>query len=208
MFGFFFLFSFSSSDNITIDRLRHFECFNVVRQIDHGLREQKSTETLNSELTAHCSKLRDDRQAICLSLIPSKIPNITAQILNKTLPVVICESLGYVQPFSGGRLITPAQCEKFVDLVRSEIPVSAKNKSEHLPKPFQKKEGKLLHVPTACRALDTNLRLSCHVIGRLVSRGLQGGLGKEDTSAEICNKLHGKHLIKLVDSLPGTKTAG
>jgi hypothetical protein len=198
------LFSASKSANATIDRVRHFECFNVVRQVDHALREHKSANNLTAELTAHCNRLRDNRQTICLSLVPSAIANITAQLSNKTLPGVICESLGYLRPFTGGRLVTPAQCEKFVEFGRSGL---SKETSKHLPKPFQAKEEKLRQVPAACKSLDADQKLSCHVIVRLVYRGLQSGLEKKDSAKEICQKLHNKRLIKLVDTLPAAPKA-
>jgi hypothetical protein len=207
--------SVSKSVSLTIDRLRHFECFNVIRQIDRRLREHKSPENVTAELTAHCSKLRDFRQNICLSLIQLNISNITIQLSEKRLPGVICETLGYTRPFTGGRLVTPGQCEKYVDLVRVGLSGNSESKSAHLPKPFQKKKGvlekgadrKVLQLPTVCKSFNPEQRLACLMIGRLAYRSLQTQTDKNETSAEICKKFHNKHFIRLVEALPGrTKT--
>jgi hypothetical protein len=191
---------------ISFERLRHFECFNIVRIIDHAVRDGKGAADVTTELTAHCAKLEDSRKNICTSLVPSKVAAITADVSNKTRPDVICEGLGYARPFGGSRQITAAQCAKYVELVRTELAAGGKDEKAHLPKPFKKREGelgrgvfgKVFAGSAACKGVEGDERFSCRVIARLISRALRSDVEKAKPASELCQNLGEKHLIKLV----------
>jgi hypothetical protein len=54
--------------------------------------------------------------------------------------------------------------------------------------------------PGVCKDLDHEQRLVCHVVSRLVLRGMIEELESGMDSGEICKKLEEKHLIKLADA--------
>jgi hypothetical protein len=196
----------TQSINITFDgpvnteRIRHFECFNVVRIVDRATRDNK--DGTSDELSAHCNKLHNPRKEICLALVPSQVANITAQLAEKRRPDEICESLGYARHFGGGREITSERCARVVDLVRDN-PASApeeaaaKEPGLKLPKPFGKNGlTRLFGFSPACKSIAPEERIVCHVISRFVARA--DDLDSKATADEICEKLVTKHLIKII----------
>jgi hypothetical protein len=194
------------------ERLRHFECFNVVRIIEHSLHSNKSATAITDELTSHCAKLTDPRKAICEALVPAHIGNVTAQLSANQRPDVICESLGFVRHFGGGRVVSEAQCIRYADLARAELKESdnadaQKAPGDRLPRPFSKLAGafrsggfrRFLGLSAACKGVPAEERAGCHGVASLVSRGLSEGIEKAATGEEICKKLNERHLIKLSD---------
>jgi hypothetical protein len=191
--------------DVPIDRLRHFECFNVVRLIDREVRGGKQVADITADLTGHCKKLSEARKKVCLDVISAHVPAIVAQITNKTRPDAVCDSIGFRRPLSGARSIGLDQCVKFVNLVR-EDGSDSKDSKNRLPKPFKTKTGaqgaSTLHgrfdVNAACKSFAAEEKLSCHIITRLASKGFLNELQKDARSDAICHKLDEKRLIKLV----------
>jgi hypothetical protein len=203
----------------TEERVRHFECFNVVRIVEHSIRAGKDISAITEELSAHCEKLLDPRKNICRALVPAHVSNISDQLSAKQRPDVICESLGFARHFGGGRVVSKAQCIRYVDLARAEINESKateeKDSGIHLPRPFSKltdafRAGGLrrfLGLTSACKDVPGNEKIECHVIARLFNRALRDSGDKDGTSAEICQKLNERHLIKLSDEESPTTPA-
>jgi hypothetical protein len=55
---------------------------------------------------------------------------------------------------------------------------------------------------TFCKDLDHEERIVCHILSRLVLRGMEDDLEAGTEATEICKKLEEKHLIKLTESAP------
>jgi hypothetical protein len=203
------LFLLAQSRNVTFDgavntdRVRHFECFNVVRIIDRATRSDKEATAISDEVSAHCNKLPNPRKEICSAIIAASLANITAQLADTRRPDAICESLGYPRPFAGGREITAERCASVVDLVKAE-PAPAEGDQGgkkvpliKLPKPFGRRGiARIFGFSAACKSVAQEERLVCHVISRFVLRGQ--GIDKSTSSGAICEKLDAKHLIKIV----------
>jgi hypothetical protein len=200
----------SSRDRHSHERVRHFECFNVIRIIDHAIRDGKSTSAITDELSSHCTKLADPRKNICQSIVPLHISNITTQLSDKKHPDEICESLGFIRHFSG-RVISTSQCVRFVNLTRFEVAAQTESSDEKkksllpLPRPFSKLGSVLskrsfrrfFGFSSVCKDVTADERIGCHVISRLVGRELPENIDRNVTNLEICQKLNDRHLIKL-----------
>jgi hypothetical protein len=167
-----------------------------VRSISRAVRLGKDDATLLQELTAQCDKAPGPRRNICTLLVPDQISAIKSRVTNTSRPDAICEAIGFARPFARTRLIAPDQCERFVDLARSEAKVTgsegASRKVDLLAK------AGFLASAKACKSLEQDQRVACQVVLRLVLRGLQSDLDKGVDSGSICQKMHDRHLIKLV----------
>jgi hypothetical protein len=189
------------------DRIRYFECFNIVRIIEHSLKTG-SDESARDRLSAHCDKLRDVRSDICHALIPSQIENITDHLKLGERAETICEGLGYSRVFGASRLISKDKCVSFVELARA-APVEEgeqRDPLQQLPKPFKKLQafGKdTLHTyftgGRVCKDVPSSDRMSCHIVTRLVAKILRDEAKAGVSSQEICNQLQVRRLIKFED---------
>jgi hypothetical protein len=192
-----------------VQRLRYFECFNVVGIVERLLREAKQTAAISNELTEHCGKLPNSRKTVCLALVPASVDTIIAQVTNMTRPEAVCEGLGFKRPLTGARVFTAEQCAKYVDLLRAE-PSDLALKKGPLPKPFKTKTGELGKATLAsrsgasavCKGLPIEQKLACNIISRIVSHRFSADVQKGIPAAEICQKVHDKHLIKIVQAPP------
>jgi hypothetical protein len=184
-------------------RIRHFECFNIVRIIGHRKKTGKGDSEITDNLTAHCAKLRPPRRNICEAIVPSRIDNISAQLASKHKPQDICESLGFARPPSARRFVPRDQCVKFAEKAKVQpdgLDVSGTNVSlkGKLPKPFGGRGlfSQLFGKPLLCKAAAPEERIGCYVVARLVIKGLRRDLTASMTGSEICDKLEEKKLIQ------------
>jgi hypothetical protein len=100
------------------DRIRHFECFNIVRVIERESRANKSRPEISSGLMTHCSRLNDFRQNICAAIVPGRITEALGLLEQKRRPDFVCEMLGYSRWFGNSRFVSEATCIKVIDEVR------------------------------------------------------------------------------------------
>jgi hypothetical protein len=102
------------------DRIRHFECFNLVRVIQRETAAGKTELDVTNSLSTHCDRLDDIRKNICIAIVPGQVPKIVELLGEKKTPDVICESLGFTRTFGAGRVIPRDQCTSNVELIRKE----------------------------------------------------------------------------------------
>jgi hypothetical protein len=103
------------------DRVKFFECMNVVRMAERTVRLGKESE-VNATLAGHCTKLPDDkRKEVCNQLVPARIAEIVKQLGEHKTKDFICANLGFAHGFGANREIGKADCEKIVASVKKEI---------------------------------------------------------------------------------------
>jgi len=207
------------------DRLRHFECFNIVRVIEHESQSGKSEAEITTGLTNHCNHLEDHRRNICETIVPSQIPRVLELLKDKKRPDFVCEVLGFARGFGSGRLVSKANCITIVDSIRKEPgdePVRPKvlDDEQMRERVWTERDGRPVRMrfdrpddrfdrmlpmrlprgPEICQAMDGDQKTVCMVLSRLVLRGMKEELRSGMSSEEICQKLEERHLIKLTDS--------
>jgi hypothetical protein len=199
----------AAADHAPDDRIRDFECFNIVRIIEHGAKSASAEDT-RQRLNMHCDKLPDVRSEICHALIPSQIENISDQLNRGEHAEEICDSLGYSRVFGASRVILKDKCVGFVDLARAAAASAEGEETEdpvdNLPKPFKMLPGggrdalrAYANGVKVCNDVSASDHMSCQIVTRLVAKVLRNE-GKEGTSSEeICEGLAARRLIKFGD---------
>jgi hypothetical protein len=199
------------------ERLRHFECFNIVHRIRRQIKSGRSQENVTAEFTNYCDKLEDPRKNICLTLIPSQIPTIVTQLETQSHPDEVCQTLGFSRSSERARAVTKEQCTNIVGLVKSaheskdsKDTGSADTPTNHSRSSFfgavglGRKFGRdpsgrpLVSSLSVCKEFPVDQKLLCHVISRVVSRRMHDELEKGTTADEICTKLDERKLIKIL----------
>jgi hypothetical protein len=179
-------------------RLRHFECYNIVRIIDHNKKAGNADSYSVDYLSTHCARLQDFRRNICQTLVPSRFANISAQLAEKRRPHQICDSLGFARSAAAGScVVSRDQCARFADKAKRETE-SGKAK---LPKPFSRKT----FYSKACKDVAPEERTNCFLVSRLVTKS---DIKKEMSGAEICDYLEAKKFIKFEANAAAGKGAG
>jgi hypothetical protein len=102
------------------DRIRHFECFNLVRLIERETQAGKGKEEITKVLDEHCARLDDVRKNICTAINPGQVTKILELMTEKKRPEFICEFLGFARSSGSGRLLPKTQCTSIVDRIRGE----------------------------------------------------------------------------------------
>jgi hypothetical protein len=180
-------------------RIRHFECFNIVRLTEHSVTIGRSPENITALLTTHCDKIADTRKNICLSLVPAKIPTILAQLQDKKHPEDICTSLGFERLVTYSRTMEKEKCVKIVDQLK-EYQKTNESIADAEPR-FPKLPGSALSgsklgfqrrffgAPKFCREMEKEDRISCNIVTRVALRKTKTELDTGVASATICDKL-------------------
>jgi hypothetical protein len=115
----FFALSVSSSDNPD-DRIRHLECFDIVRGVEHALQGGKKEPDMLGPLRDHCATLPDSRKNICTTIITIHLRGIIDLLQEKKRPDFVCDFLGYPRRFGTNRIIPNDNCVRIVEALRNE----------------------------------------------------------------------------------------
>lgn len=196
------------------DRIRHFECFNIVRMIDRMEHANKKEDEIKKALETHCEKLEDPRKNICVQIVPSQVEKINGLLKEKKRPDFICDSLGFSREFGHGRVISKEKCAALVDSVKKSHEEASKG--QDLP-PALNGTKKLIHMNMThemlkapwmhktlglgvCRTIeDHEERRTCHVVARFTMRLMHEEVEKGADSTAICEKLAEKKFIKFTE---------
>jgi hypothetical protein len=196
------------------DRIRRFECFNIVQRIRREVTAGKTEADITVQFpdTIHCNTLQDSRKNVCLTLIPWKIPTIVSQLTKRQHPDQICQSLGFSRNFDIARSISKDRCVEYVGLFKkthTKSAVSTGNTTTASPKRDLMsrlrnlgRSGKLSFLPsfvsglTVCKDVASDQKMLCHIISRMVSGSMKEELDQGLSAEDICTKMVDKKLIK------------
>jgi hypothetical protein len=215
MFFFYFSLSFSLPNHFSpihleneSESLRHFECFNLLRMLNHELHKEKNVSTLTVDFTSHCSKLSDTRKNVCLSIFPSRLTFVVSELKENKQPDSICDSLGFPRNVFPSQVVSKSQCEKVVQLIRKEGKKAVNSDTNSLEKfPQTLKRGgfdrlslnKLFGLSTVCKSIASEDRMSCLLISRKILQEFQEELDHGISEQEICAKMEAKKHFKMRD---------
>jgi hypothetical protein len=109
-----------SSTVFVSDRIRHFECYSLVRIVSAELAAQDDTDLIGS-LTEHCQKLPDLQKDVCNDVISKKLPEIRVLLQQKKRPDQVCDAIGYNRSFSSGQTVSKRFCGIIVNKLRNSV---------------------------------------------------------------------------------------
>jgi hypothetical protein len=181
-------------------RIRHFECFNVVRLVEQGRQMGRSRANLTAFLESHCERLIDPRRDICLSIVPDKVRQILLFLEDNKPHEEICSSLGFKRIAGPGRVIEKDQCIRIVDLVKadrakqqntSRTSVGGRDSTEQFSGFFRHLafRRRFASGSEICREVEENDRKTCHIVARLVLRTMPAAIEEGASSRALCSEL-------------------
>jgi hypothetical protein len=132
--------SIPSSSRAVLDRIRHFECFSLVRIVSEELATQDDPNVAGS-MTKHCQKLGDLQKDVCNDIISKKLPDIRVLLRQKKRPDQVCDAIGYNRSFSSGHTVSKRFCGIIVDKLRTAVHDSSF-------KPWRNRLRNRSHIPT------------------------------------------------------------
>jgi hypothetical protein len=194
-------------------RVGHFECFNIVRLVEHGLTVGRSIDNITDLLTSHCHKLSGTRKMICLTIVPDKIPPILTELEQKKHPEDICGALGFKRVITYSRAMTREKCVSIIDQLKvsekktepvatvdqERSPRSAGGSTIGYPKGFQRK---FFAVPKFCGEMEKDDRISCNIVTRVTMRKLKNDVDTGVSSGVICDKLQETNYVNFSAPAP------
>ncbi|OHT17176.1 hypothetical protein TRFO_41244 [Tritrichomonas foetus] len=206
-------------------KVYHFECFNIVRQVEREIMHDGDIANVMLSLKEHCQKLPEKRKAICSSIIEEEKIKKVYQLIqnNQERPESICATIGYPRVFGGRKAISQSQCVQILDLIKEEnekMKQSRKaednfnkdndnndeNDDNHIrgrPKSPRRKDRDSSHLivgTKVCNNFDEKDKMLCHIITRLAMRAARTEIEEGAESLAICKKLENQHLIQMESS--------
>jgi hypothetical protein len=99
-------------------RIRHLECFSIVRIFEHEIRQKRAPADIVADLSTQCTRLQGERKGVCLELLNKSASQIESLLGEQKRPDQICEEIGYARSFTPGYAVSRALCEEIVEHVR------------------------------------------------------------------------------------------
>lgn len=176
-FCFFIYFIFSIKESIPTNRAEYFECYNIVRIIDHEIRKienpnyrkkskinnivksyiQPEVNEINftqifNKFSKNCEHLKDERKSVCKNILTEdNVRKMCNSVRQSQKPEFICSSIGYnkVSP-SRSRIFSKKICLEIIDLIKNDFNKSTKLWDNHRPR--------INHVSTKLNLLEGNIQ--------------------------------------------------
>jgi hypothetical protein len=196
-------------------RIRHFECFNIVKLAETALNEGGSDASVTTALKYHCGNLSDVRQAICLELVPVKIQIILSDLRAKKGSEEICTDLGSPTLLHTVREVAKADCTKMIDSLKQDLknegdgslglPSAAGSDLSQLGNTIKSLSKQFVRRMTPrrftfCRAMDKESRITCNIVSRVALKLMKTELADGTESGEICTKLQKTGFLRLTET--------
>ena len=102
------------------DRIRHFECYSIVRIVAGELARLDEADVIGS-LTKHCQKLRHLQKDVCNDIVSKRLPEIRFLLQQKKRPDQVCDAIGYNRSFLSGHTVSKRFCGIIVNRLRSAV---------------------------------------------------------------------------------------
>ena len=190
------------------DRVCHFECFNIVRQMERAVNDGKEADTIKSEIGKHCEKLSAPRNETCKKMVDST-DKVIGMLKEGKRPDFICDSLGYTRHFRLTTEIPKDKCVAVIDALKKRTHDTTFPRLPMGPKVLEDDEKKQIFKPIrgplipfarrfgVCKDFENPQdRMVCQIISRIAFHDMHKELEQGVESGAICDAMKEKGLVK------------